>query len=70
MTDIDTDLERLAAQLLQNALSVEPKDDPVDVFKAVSAWRLAMMKNKPKDDEPPAASFETLKKSLNGATKQ
>lgn len=78
-TAIETKLAKLAELLLDGAIDPppiptegkpEPRVDPVDVFKAVSAWYLATMKAKPKESVEPLGSFNAIRETLNGAPKQ
>ncbi|HEV2225068.1 MAG TPA: hypothetical protein VGR84_18900 [Candidatus Acidoferrales bacterium] len=63
-----SDLDRLAAVLLQEALSASPPAglDRLDVFKAISSYQIGMTRARKglPTDPPPGGDFNDLRKSL------
>lgn len=62
---LDKDLDKLAAALLQDALSAVPPEgtDRLAIFKAVSAHRIGVTRaNKGRDDDDPGESFAAMRR--------
>lgn len=68
--DIETKLTEMADSLLAKAMAADSSLDAVDVFKAVSTWYLGTSKVKAKEPSDPSGSFNAIKATLNGETRQ